>query len=85
MVQFGMKPMEAIRSATVVAAELLGVGADAGTLETGKLADIVALRGNPLDDISTLKQVDFVMKSGKIAKRGGQMMEPFTYPATFLQ
>lgn len=85
MVEFGMKPMEAIRSATVVAADLLGVGADAGTLEIGKLADIVAVRGNPLDDIATLKQVDFVMKSGKIAKRGGQMTEPFTYPATFLQ
>ena len=79
MVGFGMKPMEAIRSATVVTADLFGIGAEAGTLEPGKLADVVAVKGNPLDDISVLKRIDFVMKSGRVAKQDGAMTEPFTY------
>lgn len=83
MVQFGMKPMDAIRAATVVGADLLGISADAGTLEPGKIADVVAVKGNPLDNIATLKQVDFVMKSGKVAKRDGAMLDPFSYPSLF--
>lgn len=80
MVQFGMKPMDALRAATVVTADLFGITAEAGTLEPGKLADIVAVKGDPLTDISAMRQIDFVMKSGRIAKQGGQMTEPFTYP-----
>lgn len=80
MVGFGMKPMDAIRSATVMTAELFGISADAGTIESGKLADIVAVKGNPLQDIALLRQIDFVMKSGRVAKRDGLMTEPFTYP-----
>jgi imidazolonepropionase-like amidohydrolase len=80
MVGFGMTPADAIRAATVTTADLFGIAAEAGTLEAGKLADIVAVRGNPLADISALRQVDFVMKSGRIAKRDGRMIEPFTYP-----
>lgn len=83
MVGFGMKPMDALRSATVVTADLFGIAAEAGTLEPGKLADVVAVQGNPLDQISVLRQIDFVMKSGRVAKRDGQMIEPFTYPAGF--
>jgi imidazolonepropionase-like amidohydrolase len=82
MVGFGMKPMDALRSATVVTADLFGISAEAGTLETGKLADIVAVKGNPLDQIAVMRQIDFVMKSGRVAKRDGQMTEPFAYPAT---
>ncbi len=81
MVKFGMKPMDALRSATVVTADLFGLSAEVGTLEPGKLADVVAVRGNPLEQISVMRQVDFVMKSGRIAKRDGEMTEPFTYPA----
>jgi imidazolonepropionase-like amidohydrolase len=73
--------MDAIRSATVVTAELFGIAAEAGTLEAGKLADLVAVKGNPLENIAALKNVDFVMKSGRIAKQDGRMTEPFTYPA----
>ncbi len=80
MVGFGMKPMDAIRAATVVTADLFGITAEAGTLEAGKLADIVAVKGNPLDNIASLKQIDFVMKSGRVAKQDGSMTEPFTYP-----
>ena len=86
MVKFGMTPMEAIRSATVVTADLFGVTADAGTIEPGKLADLVALAANPLDDVGALLKVDFVMKGGQVAKRDGRMLEPFSYPqpsATF--
>ncbi len=79
MVEFGMSPMDAIRSATVVTAELFGIDDEAGTLETGKLADLIAVTGDPLQDVRALHAIDFVMKSGKVAKQGGQMTEPFTY------
>lgn len=66
MVKFGMTPEQALRSATVVAAELLGWSDRLGTLEPGKLADIVAVPGNPLDDVSHLEHVRFVMKNGVV-------------------
>jgi len=68
MVQFGMTPAEAIKAATVNAADLLGVSAVAGTLEAGKAADIIAVAGNPLQDVKVLKQVPFVMAAGKVFK-----------------
>ena len=79
MVEFGMSEMDAIKAATVMTAELFGITEDAGTLEPGKLADLIAVTDNPLDNISALKAVDFVMKSGRVAKRDGRMTEPFTY------
>ena len=68
MVGFGMKPLDAIRSATLGAADLLGV-ADRGAIAPGLLADIIAVRGNPLDDVTTLEKVVFVMKDGAIVKK----------------
>ena len=67
-VNYGMTPMEAIRSATTIAAELLGWPDKMGTLEAGKWADLVAVSGDPLQDISELQRVKFVMKSGSIIK-----------------
>ena len=64
-------------------ADLFGISAEAGTLEAGKLADVVAVKGNPLDQIAVMRQIDFVMKSGRVAKRDGAMTEPFAYPAGF--
>jgi imidazolonepropionase-like amidohydrolase len=64
----GMPAMEAIRCATLNAAELLGVTETLGTIEKGKLADIVAVRGNPLQDINAMEQVHFVMKDGVVYK-----------------
>jgi imidazolonepropionase-like amidohydrolase len=64
--KFGMTPMQAIRSATIVAAELIGQEDQLGSLEAGKLADIVAVPGNPLDDITVMEKVRFVMKDGKV-------------------
>ncbi len=64
MTETGFSPLEAIRTATLNAAELLGETADLGTLEAGKFADIVALDGDPLQDISALLRPVFVMKAG---------------------
>ena len=64
MVKYGMTPEQALRSATVVAADLLGWSDRVGTVETGKFADVVAVQGDPLADITRLEQVRFVMKGG---------------------
>jgi imidazolonepropionase-like amidohydrolase len=69
MVRYGMSPMAAIKSATSVAAQLLGQSDNFGTIEVGKLADIVAVRGDPIADISELTRVSFVMNGGVIYKR----------------
>ena len=61
--------MQAIQSGTRVGAELLGWDDRIGTIEPGKLADLVAVEGNPLEDISEMKRVSFVMLGGKIVKR----------------
>jgi imidazolonepropionase-like amidohydrolase len=67
--RFGMTPMQAIQSATRTAAELLGMSDRIGTLESGKFADIVAVPGNPLQDITAMERVGFVMKDGVVYKR----------------
>ena len=67
-VNYGMTPMRAIRSGTVVAAELLGWGDRIGTVEAGKYADLVAVTGDPLNDITELERVKFVMKGGIVYK-----------------
>ena len=68
-VELGMTPMEAIQSATTVAAESLGWVGNTGAIEAGYFADIVAVSGNPLEDISELENISFVMKGGEIYKR----------------
>jgi imidazolonepropionase-like amidohydrolase len=68
MVKYGMTPMQAIRSATTVAAELLESEANLGVIEAGKFADIVAVSGDPLADITELERVRFVMKNGEILR-----------------
>jgi imidazolonepropionase-like amidohydrolase len=67
-VNYGMTPMEAIRSGTVVPAELLGWRDKMGTVEPGKWADLVAVSGDPLADITELQRVKFVMKAGTVYK-----------------
>ena len=68
MVAAGVPPLAAVKSATIEAARLLGAQDELGSIETGKLADIVAVRGDPLTDISLLKRVTFVMKDGVVYK-----------------
>jgi imidazolonepropionase-like amidohydrolase len=67
-VNYGMTPMQAIRSGTVVPAELLGWSDKMGTIEAGKWADLVAVSGDPLKDIAELERVKFVMKAGQVYK-----------------
>jgi len=69
LVHAGMTPMQAIQAGTRVASEALRWDDRVGTLEPGKLADIVAVRGDPLKDISELQRVIFVMIGGKAVKR----------------
>ena len=69
MVEGGMSPMTAIRSATVVAARVIGMEGDLGTVEAGKLADLVAVPGDPLAAIRQVTQVSFVMKGGVVHKQ----------------
>lgn len=69
MVAGGMPPMKAIQSATLEAAKLLRIDQRLGTIEPQKTADIVAVKGNPLDDISLMKEVAFVMKDGAVYKK----------------
>ena len=66
MVEYGMKPLEAIRSATTVAAELLRMEGQIGTLAPGAYADVIAVEGDPLQDIAALQRVRFVMKGGLV-------------------
>jgi imidazolonepropionase-like amidohydrolase len=72
MVRNGMSPAAAIRSATIGAATLLGRQDTLGTIEAGRDADIIAVRGNPLDNVRLLENVGFVMRHGRIHKLGGE-------------
>jgi imidazolonepropionase-like amidohydrolase len=66
MVEYGMTPLQAIRSATSVAAENIGWGDRVGSIEKGKYADFVAVSGNPANDVTELERVKFVMKGGEV-------------------
>ncbi len=76
LVEAGMPPADALRAATVNAAELLGVADRLGTLEPGKLADVVAVPGNPLQDIRATQKVFFVMKEGVIHRNDAAPPSP---------
>ena len=75
MVQAGMPTMFVIQAATTHAAELLKHEKDIGSVAPGKFADVVAVPGNPIDDISLMKKVSFVMKEGVVYKRDGQTID----------
>jgi imidazolonepropionase-like amidohydrolase len=68
MVDLGMKPIDALRSAASADAELLGLADKIGTLEANKIADVVAVPGNPVDNIRQTEHVLFVMKEGAVYK-----------------
>ncbi len=72
MVQAGMPPMFTLQAATMHAAQLLKHDKDLGSITAGKYADLVAVPGNPLDDISLMKKMDFVMKAGTVYKQNGK-------------
>jgi imidazolonepropionase-like amidohydrolase len=68
MVKYGLTPAQAIRAATSNAADLIGRAKDVGTLEAGKYADVIAVTGDPLQDVRSLESVGFVMKGGVVVK-----------------
>jgi imidazolonepropionase-like amidohydrolase len=68
MVRLGMTPLEVIRSATTVAAELLGMPGQIGAVDAGAYADLVAVAGDPLQDVTVLNRIDFVMKGGAVVR-----------------
>jgi len=69
MVKYGMPPVEALKAATVNAADLLGLSSEVGSIEVGKSADIIAVSGDPLQDVTVLKKIDFVMARGETIVR----------------
>jgi len=73
MVKYGMTPMQAIQAATSNAADLLGHSNEIGSIKPGKYADLIAVSGDPLKDISILENIEFVMKEGKVYKQAGTM------------
>lgn len=75
MVEAGMPPMQALKAATSVAADLLDQEENLGSIESGKLADIIAVPGDPLQDMAVMEKVNFVMKDGKIYKEATALHE----------
>src|SRR5213083_3044261 len=82
MVDLSMKPIDALKSATANDAELLGIGQKVGTLEKGKLADVIAMPGDPTSDITATERVLFVMKEGKIIRRGAPTVQGISESTT---
>jgi len=75
MVRYGgLAPLQAILAGTLTGATLLAREHEVGSMATGKLADLVAVKGDPLQDITVLQHVDFVMKGGSVFKRDGQVV-----------
>jgi imidazolonepropionase-like amidohydrolase len=68
LVKYGMTPAQAIQAATTVAAEMMGWQDRIGSIEKGKFADIIAVAGDPLKDITELERVSFVMKGGQVIR-----------------
>ncbi len=84
LVEFGMSRLEAIRTATLGAARLLGVD-DRGSLEAGRLADLIAVAGDPLADVTKLERPLFVMKGGEVYRWGDLLGEPGGLPVDLLR
>jgi imidazolonepropionase-like amidohydrolase len=76
MVDAGIPPAYALQAATTHAAELLKKSKDLGSVEAGKYADIIAVHGDPLQDIAIMQKVDFVMKAGTVYRRDGHEVRP---------
>ena len=81
MVDLGMQPIDALKAATGNAADLFGIAQKTGTLEKGKLADVIAMPGDPTADITATERVSFVMKEGKIMRNGPPSSQPVAVSA----
>jgi len=78
MVDLGLPAIDALKTATGNAADLFGIAQKVGTLEKGKLADVIAMPGDPTADITATERVSFVMKEGKIVRNGPPAASPVT-------
>jgi imidazolonepropionase-like amidohydrolase len=85
MVDLGMQPIDALKTATGNAADLFGIAQKTGTLEKGKLADVIAMPGDPTSDITATERVSFVMKEGKIIRNGPPAPQPVAVSADLPQ
>jgi imidazolonepropionase-like amidohydrolase len=85
MVDLGMTPIDALKSATGTTADLFGIAQKVGTLEEGKLADVIAMPGNPTSDITATERVSFVMKEGKIIRNGPPSKPPVAISADYTE
>ncbi len=83
MVDLGMLPIDALKAATGNAADLFGIAQKTGTLEKGKLADVIAIPGDPTKDITATERVSFVMKEGKIIRNGTPTKPPVAISADY--
>src|SRR5438477_7292740 len=81
MVDLGMQPIDALKTATGNAADLFGIAQKTGTLEKGKLADVIVMPGDPTADITATERVSFVMKEGKIIRNGPPSSQPVAVSA----
>ncbi len=72
-VEAGMTPLEALRSATILAATMLGMEDELGSIETGKLADLVAVTADPTRNISALREIVLVVKGGEVVLKSGSI------------
>jgi len=79
MVELGMSEADVLQSATVVAAELFGIEGRNGRIVAGDHADIIAVSGNPLEDIAVMKDVSWVIKDGRVTKRAGVIQPALDY------
>jgi imidazolonepropionase-like amidohydrolase len=80
-VRGGLSPADAIRTATAVAADAMGLGADLGTIEPGKLADLTVVDGNPLENIAELRRTRRVIKDGVLYELDGLLARPAPVPS----
>ena len=81
MIDFGMAPINALRSATSVNARVMHMADKIGSIKPGLLADVIAVEGNPLKDVGALKKVKFVMKGGVIYRQELESLDQVLYPA----
>jgi imidazolonepropionase-like amidohydrolase len=75
MVKFGMTPLQAIQAATLVGAEAIGLSGEAGQIAVGHYADLIAVKGDPTQDVTLLENVNFVMKGGEVMKGSDGVMK----------
>jgi len=84
LIREGMAPIDALRAATLNAAELCGIDSDNGSVDVGKVADLLVCRGDPLEDIRNLRNTLLVMRAGRVVSDPERLTRGMTYAHPFL-